>query len=102
MPVLPEHACTTAEQAVAAAEAVGLPVAMKILSEDIPHKTEIGGVLLGVADRAAVAQGFGELLRRARGAKPGARIEGVLVAPMATAASSPSSACSATRCSARW
>ena len=54
---------------------------MKILSPDILHKSEIGGVLLDVADAAAVRDGFDLLLDRARSsAAPTARIEGVLVA----------------------
>lgn len=84
VPVLPERICASAEQAVAAAEALGYPVAMKILSEDIAHKTEVGGVLLGLADGDSVAQGFAEVMRRARAAKPEARLDGVLVAPMAS------------------
>ncbi|MFC7555112.1 acetate--CoA ligase family protein [Pseudoroseomonas wenyumeiae] len=82
IPVLPEHVCTSSEEARAAAEALGFPVVMKILSADIPHKTEVGGVLVNVADAAAAAEGFHELLRRARSAKPSARLNGVLVAPM--------------------
>ena len=76
----PEAVCATAEAAVAAAERFGFPVVMKILSPDILHKSEIGGVLLDVADIAAVRNGFDLLLERARKAAPSARIEGVLVA----------------------
>ena len=53
---------------------------MKILSPDILHKSEIGGVLLNVADADAVRAGVATLLERARIAAPAARIEGVLVA----------------------
>jgi acetate---CoA ligase (ADP-forming) len=76
----PEQACGSADEAVAAAERFGFPVVMKILSPDILHKSEIGGVLLGVADAAAVRDGYGVLLGRAKTAAPSARIEGVLVA----------------------
>ena len=76
----PEAECATADQAVAAAEGFGYPVVMKILSPDILHKSEIGGVLLDVVDGAAVREGFQTLLDRARAAAPNARIEGVLVA----------------------
>jgi len=55
-------------------------VVLKILSVDILHKSEIGGVLLDVGDAAAVRSGFELLLARARAAVPAARIEGVLVA----------------------
>jgi acetate---CoA ligase (ADP-forming) len=76
----PEQECADANAAVAAAERFGFPVVMKILSPDILHKSEIGGVLLNVGDAAAVRDGFGVLLDRAKRAAPTARIEGVLVA----------------------
>lgn len=78
--VAPERTCATADAAVAAAEALGWPVVMKILSPDILHKSEIGGVLLDVADADAVRAGFATLIERGRQAVPTARIEGVLVA----------------------
>ncbi len=80
IPSAPEQACATVEEAAAAAEAFGYPVVMKILSPDIVHKSEIGGVLLDVADADAVRNGFSLLLARAKAAAPNARIEGVLVA----------------------
>jgi acetate---CoA ligase (ADP-forming) len=80
VPAVPEHAASDAEAAVAAAEAIGYPVVLKILSPDILHKSEIGGVLLDVANADAVRQGFATLLQRAKQAAPKARIEGVLVA----------------------
>lgn len=80
VPAVPEHAASDSEAAVAAAEAIGYPVVLKILSPDIIHKSEIGGVLLDIADADAVRHGFGLLLDRARHAAPAAKIEGVLVA----------------------
>jgi acyl-CoA synthetase (NDP forming) len=76
----PEQACDSADAAVTAADQLGYPVVMKILSPDITHKSEIGGVLLNVADRAAVRDGYDLLIARAKRAAPQARIEGVLVA----------------------
>jgi acyl-CoA synthetase (NDP forming) len=76
----PEAACATADEAVSAAQQFGFPVVMKILSPDIQHKSEIGGVLLDIADIDAVRSGFELLLQRAKAAAPAARIEGVLVA----------------------
>ncbi len=76
----PEAACATAEEAVAAAERFGAPVVMKILSPDILHKSEIGGVLLGVRGSEAVQEGFRQLMERAAAARPEAVLEGVLVA----------------------
>jgi acyl-CoA synthetase (NDP forming) len=80
VPAVPEHACGDSEAAVAAARQIGFPVVLKILSPDILHKSEIGGVLLDVADADAVRHGFATLLDRARHHAPAARIEGVLVA----------------------
>ena len=82
VPVLPEEACTSADAAVLAADRLGYPVVMKILSDDIPHKTEVGGVVLNVADAAAVRAAFATLMERAGQARPDARLDGVLVAPM--------------------
>ncbi len=76
----PEVACETEDAAAAAAERFGGKVVMKILSPDILHKSEIGGVLLGVVGAAAAREGFRTLMQRAAAATPGARIEGVLVA----------------------
>ena len=61
------------------------PVALKIASPDIPHKTEMGGVLLNVEGVDAISDGVDTLLARARTAVPDARIEGVLISEMAPA-----------------
>lgn len=58
------------------------PVALKIESPDITHKTEIGGVLLKLNDEAAVRDGFQTLMQRATSALPQARLKGVLVQTM--------------------
>ncbi len=76
----PEQACGDVETAVAAAEAIGYPVVLKILSPDILHKSEIGGVILNVDDGQAVRDGFALLMSRAAEKAPNARIQGVLVA----------------------
>jgi acetyltransferase len=68
--------------AMAAAQSLGFPVAMKILSPDITHKTEVGGVRLGVRDIGDVREAFAALVSNAQRAKPEARIEGVVVEPM--------------------
>lgn len=76
----PEMVCTTPESAVDAADQIGYPVVMKIVSPDILHKSEIGGVLLNVHDASAVREGYAMLLARAHQAAPNARISGLLVA----------------------
>src|SRR5262249_15687223 len=58
------------------------PVALKIVSPDILHKTEAGGVILDLRDRAAVAAAAEKLLASTRTAVPNARIEGILVQEM--------------------
>lgn len=78
--VVREAACSDAEAAVEAAERIGYPVVLKILSPDILHKSEIGGVLLDIRDAQAVRTGVRTLLDRAARHAPEARIEGVLVA----------------------
>jgi acetate---CoA ligase (ADP-forming) len=82
LPVPTEYACADREAAVRAASALGCPVVAKILSADIPHKTEVGGVILNLADDDAVAAAFDELMRRAAQHRPAARLDGVLIAPM--------------------
>lgn len=83
IPFLDERLAADAASAGAAADAIGYPVVLKIVSPDIEHKTEIGGVIVGVAGRAAVEAAYATLLARAAEHRPDARIEGVLVAPMA-------------------
>jgi acetate---CoA ligase (ADP-forming) len=82
VPVLPERLCASAADAVAAAEAMGFPVAAKVVSPDIAHKTEVGGVALDLADAAAVERAYAAILDRVRAARPDAALRGVLVSPM--------------------
>ena len=73
----------TAEAAVKAAEAIGYPVVLKILSPDITHKSDVGGVVLDLRGAAAVREAFDAIVGRAAASRPEARIEGVTVQPMA-------------------
>lgn len=82
VPVVRSHAAHSADEAVAVAGQVGFPVALKILSPDIAHKTDVGGVRLGRADARSVRDGYENMLRDVALARPDARIEGVLVEPM--------------------
>ncbi|MES2362045.1 MAG: acetate--CoA ligase family protein [Pseudomonadota bacterium] len=82
LPMLPESVCKSAEAAATTASTFGFPVVAKISSPDIPHKTEVGGVMLNLQDAEAVRLAYDELLRRAKAAVPDARIDGVLVTPM--------------------
>ena len=76
------QAARTADEAVAHARSAGYPVALKILSADIAHKTEAGGVALGLVDDAAVRSAFEQVLGSASAAQPDARIDGVMVQKM--------------------
>ena len=80
IPVLDETLARTAGEAVAAAGE--RPVAMKIVSPEVQHKTEIGGVLLDVAGAEAVAAGFETLSQRLAQHAPDATLDGILVSPM--------------------
>lgn len=80
--VIEERICNTAKEALQVANEFGYPVVAKILSPDIQHKTEIGGVLLGLANAAEVEAGFETLMKRAKTAMPNARLEGVLISRM--------------------
>ncbi len=72
-----------AESAAAAAAEIGFPVALKIRSPDIIHKSDIAGVVLDLPDSTAVGQAAAAMLTRVKAARPDARIEGVLVQQMA-------------------
>jgi acetyltransferase len=82
IPCLPAEPAATPEEAARAAGRHGVPVALKVRSPEISHKTDVGGVRLGV-EPAAVAVEARALLARVRAARPGARLDGLLVQPMA-------------------
>ncbi|HEX9787086.1 MAG TPA: acetate--CoA ligase family protein, partial [Candidatus Binatia bacterium] len=65
-------------EAVAAAEKLGYPCALKVVSIDIPHKTELGALRLGLRDREEVQTAYEEMLAGIGAKKPDANIEGVL------------------------
>ena len=82
IPIVQSRPAYSADEAVQVAEAIGYPVAMKILSPDIAHKTDVGGVRLGRADARSVHDGYENMLRDVAIARPDARLEGVLLEPM--------------------
>jgi acyl-CoA synthetase (NDP forming) len=75
-------AVASAAEAAEAAEAIGFPVALKIRSGDILHKTEAGGVTLGLESREAVISAADTMVAAARTTQPGVRIDGFLVQEM--------------------
>ena len=76
----PERVARSADAAVAAAEAIGFPVVLKLLSDDVLHKSDVGGVLLDLRDAEAVRQGYATIGDNLRQHRPGLAYEGVLVA----------------------
>ncbi|HEY2286040.1 MAG TPA: acetate--CoA ligase family protein [Streptosporangiaceae bacterium] len=81
VPVVPGEVVSSAAEAVAAAQRLGTPVAMKIVSAQITHKSDIGGVALGLSSEAEITAAF-EKVQAAGGSVAGATVDGVLVTPM--------------------
>ena len=81
--VIEERLATTRAAAVEAGDSLGYPVVLKIASADIPHKSETGGVEVGLSSAHAVEVAFDAVIARARASVPDARIDGVVVARMA-------------------
>ena len=81
VPIVPGELVNSADDAAAAATRLGFPVVLKIQSEQITHKSDIGGVALRLNNEADVRTAF-EKVYAAGKAVPGAVIDGVLVAPM--------------------
>ncbi|MGD9892147.1 MAG: acetate--CoA ligase family protein [Dehalococcoidia bacterium] len=69
----------TADQAVQIAGELGFPVVLKVLSQDIAHKSDVGGVALNLADADAVRAAFDAMMQSIQAAQPSARIDGVSV-----------------------
>jgi acyl-CoA synthetase (NDP forming) len=83
IPVLTERLVTTADAAARAASEIRYPVVLKIASPDLPHKTEVGGVAIGLRSEAELRQAYVAMLESVGAKAPGATIDGVIVAPMA-------------------
>ena len=84
LPVIESRLCGTARDAAEAAAELGFPVALKIASPDIAHKSDMGGVALDLGTAEAVVRAFTALIAAARSARPGAHVDGILVSPMVT------------------
>jgi acyl-CoA synthetase (NDP forming) len=75
---------STEKEAVEAAKRLGFPVAMKVISQEISHKSDVGGVQLNLRSEAGVNDAYQDMLRRIRQEYPNAKIEGVLIQSMVT------------------
>ena len=85
IPVLKPQLVTSVEEAAVIAAQLNCPVALKIASTDISHKTDVGGVSLGVASPTEVARIARDMLTRVRQHRPDATIQGFTIQPMAPA-----------------
>ena len=83
IPATETRLARSADEAVAAASELGFPAVLKVVSGDIAHKSDVGGVELNLADADAVRAAFDRIMAAAKSAAPNANIEGVSVQPMA-------------------
>jgi acetyltransferase len=83
LPVLRSAVARSAETAARVAERVGFPVAMKVESDDIVHKFDVGAVVLGIATPSAASAAYATILANVESRQPGARVTGVSVQRMA-------------------
>ncbi len=82
VPVVGEALTQSADEAVKAATSLGYPVAMKVESPDLPHKTEAGVIRLNLKSEAEVRTAYAEVMANANKVSPKPRLNGVLVQPM--------------------
>lgn len=83
IPLVPYEFTKTQAEAVAAAKRLGYPCAMKISSKDIPHKTDAGGVVLGIESDDDARNAFNSIMENARNFAKDASLDGVVVQKMA-------------------
>ncbi len=85
IPVTKPYTARSPEEAITAARKVSYPVVLKILSPDITHKSDVGGVILNLEDDQMVLDGFNRILDNVKRKAPGATVEGVTVQQMVSA-----------------
>ena len=83
IPTVPTRRADSASRAAVTASQLGFPAAIKVLSPDLVHKSDRGGVRLALGDEMEVAAAFHELREKVAAADPPIRFEGVAVQPMA-------------------
>ncbi len=82
VPTPGEATVTSADEAVKESDRIGYPVVMKIVSPDIKHKTDVGGVVVGVKDSAAAREAYNKIIDSCTKNVPGAKIDGVSIQQM--------------------
>jgi acetate---CoA ligase (ADP-forming) len=83
LPVVQTSVVTSEEEAIETAEAFGYPIVMKIVSPDILHKSDAGGVKVNIEDEVGVREAYKTILKNAKAYKADAEIHGVLIQEMA-------------------
>ncbi len=83
IPVTLPRIATSAGEAIALASLTGYPVVMKIHSQDITHKSDVGGVMLNLADEKMVMHAWDHMMQKVKNLMPEARVEGVSIQKMA-------------------
>ncbi|MCC7555264.1 MULTISPECIES: acetate--CoA ligase family protein [Methanoculleus] len=79
IPVPPNHLATSAEDARAAAGRIGYPVVMKVISPQIVHKSDVGGVITGIESPDGAEEAFGTIMQNAAARAPEATVAGIIV-----------------------
>ncbi len=82
VPIPGEGTANSAEEAVKECDRIGYPVVMKVVSPDIKHKTDVGGVVVGVKDSAAAKEAYEKIMGSCKKNMPDARIDGVSIQQM--------------------
>lgn len=84
IPTARSVSATSVGEAQQAADEMGYPVAIKVIAEQVSHKSDVGGVQLNLRNRGAVAEAFEDMMNRMAKVYPSAKLDGVLVQPMVT------------------
>jgi acyl-CoA synthetase (NDP forming) len=85
IPVTRFKVAKTAEEAINFSEKIGYPVVLKIVSPDVLHKFDVGGVILNIKSREDARNAYNQILKNVKERKPNAKIKGILVQEMAPA-----------------
>ncbi len=83
IPVVPTVLVNSKKAAIAAAKKIGFPLVMKIASPDIAHKSDVGGVRLGLSNATQAGKAYSDIISSVKEKEPGAKIDGVTVQAMA-------------------
>jgi len=83
IPVVEAKLARSKREAVAISREIGFPVVLKVMSPDVVHKTDSGGVRLGLTNATQVGRAYSEIVSSIRQAYPGARVQGVSIQRMA-------------------